>query len=254
MTDLNEIYKSVLEADRAAVVICDLEHIIVYMNPAAIKNYEKWGGKALLGKNLLDCHNEKSRIMIKKVLDWFRASKENNLVYTSYNEKENKDVYMVALRNEAEDLVAYYEKHEYRNRETMKMYDMGVTAYNKATELINSGYVKSADEEMREAQEWTQKAERLEEQYRDELTAAGDDEEKKNKIIRQIANEVGMPPRLAAMGMMSRPIVSQLHQYFSHVKMYEPDPAHTSADLWTCNLCGTENDGIFCKGCGAKRP
>ena len=26
MAELNEIYKSVLEADRAAVVICDLEH------------------------------------------------------------------------------------------------------------------------------------------------------------------------------------------------------------------------------------
>lgn len=40
------------------------------------------------------------------------------------NEKENKDVYMVALRNESGELIAYYEKHEYRNRETMKMYDM----------------------------------------------------------------------------------------------------------------------------------
>lgn len=124
MTDLNEIYKSVLEADRAAVVICDLEHIIIYMNPAAIGRYAKWGGKALLGKSLLNCHNEKSREMIGKVLEWFRASKDNNIVYTSYNEKENKDVYMVALRNETGELIAYYEKHEYRNKETMTMYNM----------------------------------------------------------------------------------------------------------------------------------
>lgn len=47
--DLNMVYKSVLEADRAAVVICDLEHIIIYMNPAAIGRYEKWGGKDFLG-------------------------------------------------------------------------------------------------------------------------------------------------------------------------------------------------------------
>ena len=53
MTDLNEIYKSVLEADRAAVVICDLEHIIIYMNPTAIRRYDRWGGAALLGKSLL---------------------------------------------------------------------------------------------------------------------------------------------------------------------------------------------------------
>ena len=109
MADLNEIYKSVLDADRAAVVICDLEHTIVYMNQAAVERYEKWGGKALLGKSLIA---------------WFSSSKNNNLVYTFYNEKENKDVYMVALRNDAGDLIGYYEKHEYRNRETMKMYDI----------------------------------------------------------------------------------------------------------------------------------
>ena len=124
MTDINEIYKSVLEADRAAVVICDLEHTIIYMNPVAIERYAKWGGKDLMGKSLLNCHNEKSREMILKVLEWFKASKDNNIVYTFFNQKENKDVYMVALRNEEGDLIGYYEKHEYRNRETMKMYDI----------------------------------------------------------------------------------------------------------------------------------
>ena len=124
MYDLSEVFKSVLEADRAAVVICDLEHNIIYMNPVAIARYEKWGGKDLLGKSLLDCHNDKSREMINKVVDWFKASKDNNMVYPSYNQKENKDVYMVALRDDSENLIAYYEKHEYRNRETMKMYEM----------------------------------------------------------------------------------------------------------------------------------
>ena len=124
MTDLNEIYKSVLEADRAAVVICDLEHTIIYMNPVAIERYAKWGGKDLMGKSLLNCHNEKSCEMIQNVVEWFKASKDNNIVYTFFNEKENKDVYMVALRNEEGNLIGYYEKHEYRNRETMKMYDI----------------------------------------------------------------------------------------------------------------------------------
>ncbi|MBQ1735157.1 MAG: PAS domain-containing protein [Lachnospiraceae bacterium] len=124
MADINEVYKSVLEADRAAVVICDLDHTIIYMNPVAAERYAKWGGKELMGKSLLNCHSEKSSQMINKVLDWFRASKDNNIVYTFYNEKENKDVYMVALRNDEGELIAYYEKHEYRNRETMKMYDI----------------------------------------------------------------------------------------------------------------------------------
>ena len=40
-----------------------------------------------------------------------------------FNEKENKDVYMVALRDDEETLIGYYEKHEYRYKETAPLYD-----------------------------------------------------------------------------------------------------------------------------------
>lgn len=120
---LNMMMKSVLEQDRASVVICDLNHTIVYMNPAAINNYAKRGGKELLGKCLLDCHNPNSIDIIKKVVAWFGESSENNMIYTFRNEKENKDVYMVALRDDNQKLIGYYEKHEYRNVETAKTYD-----------------------------------------------------------------------------------------------------------------------------------
>lgn len=115
--------RSVLEQDRAPVVICDLEHIIVYMNPAAEVNYAKSGGKELVGKSLLNCHNEKSTEIIKKVIAWFEESSDNNMIYTFRNEKQNKDVYMVALRDENKKLIGYYEKHEFRNVETAKVYD-----------------------------------------------------------------------------------------------------------------------------------
>ena len=121
--DLFPYFKSVLEQDRCAVVLCDLEHIIVYMNPAAGERYAKNGGMALVGKSLLDCHSPKANEMIKKVAAWFGESREHNLIYTFRNEKENKDVYMVALRDEAGKLIGYYEKHEYRSRETMQLYD-----------------------------------------------------------------------------------------------------------------------------------
>ena len=124
MTNPEMLYKSVLEADREAVVLCDLDHTIVYMNPAAKERYGSRGGAALVGRNLLDCHNERSRETIIRVVDWFRASPAHNLVYTFYNPKENKDVYMVALRD-GDELIGYYEKHEYRTPETMKLYDMG---------------------------------------------------------------------------------------------------------------------------------
>ncbi len=43
-------------------------------------------------------------------------------MYTYRNEQENKDVYMVALREEKGNLIGYYEKHEYRNVETGQLY------------------------------------------------------------------------------------------------------------------------------------
>ena len=124
MKDISELLRSVLEADRAPVVVCDLDHTIVYMNPVAIERYAKRGGKDLIGQSLLNCHNDKSCELINKVLDWFRESKDNNIVYTFKNKKENKDVYMVALRNAEGDLIGYYEKHEYRTLESMKLYDL----------------------------------------------------------------------------------------------------------------------------------
>ena len=120
---LEKMYKSVLEQDRAAVVLCDLEHTIVYMNPAAAAHYSKYGGASLIGKCLLDCHNPQSRESIEKVVAWFAKSPENNMIYTFHNEKQKKDIYMVALRDENGQLIGYYEKHEYRTLEQAKMYD-----------------------------------------------------------------------------------------------------------------------------------
>ena len=123
--DMLALYKAVLDADRAAVVLCDMNDIIVYMNPAACQRYSKWGGSQLLGRSLLDCHNDRSKKLIADVKAWFAKSKDNNIVYTFKNVKENKDVYMVALRDGEGSLIGYYEKHEYRNPETMKLYDIG---------------------------------------------------------------------------------------------------------------------------------
>ena len=54
--ELGAYFKSIIDQDRAAVVICSLDHKIIYMNPAAAANYHKYGGAELLGKSLLDCH------------------------------------------------------------------------------------------------------------------------------------------------------------------------------------------------------
>lgn len=117
-------FKSVLDQDRAPVVLCDLEDTIVYMNDAAVENYAKRGGIALMGQSLKNCHSPQANALIDKVVAWFAADPTHNLVYTFHNEKKNKDVYMVALRDDDGTLIGYYEKHEFRAKETMKQYDL----------------------------------------------------------------------------------------------------------------------------------
>ena len=117
---LNKLFKSILEQDSAPVVVCTLDDIIVYMNPSAKKHYHK----DLTGSNIKNCHPEKANEMINKVVSWFKENTDNNIVYTYRNDDENKDVYMIALRDNDKKLIGYYEKHEYRNRETAKLYDL----------------------------------------------------------------------------------------------------------------------------------
>lgn len=110
--DFFTYFKSVIDQDRAPIVICNLQHEIIYMNNAAKERYKKYGD--IVGKSLLDCHNQRSCEMIRRVLEWFGKDASHNIMFTFRNEKENKDVYMVALRDENGDLIGYYEKHEYR--------------------------------------------------------------------------------------------------------------------------------------------
>lgn len=123
--ELTQYFRSIIEQDECAVVICNLNHEIIYLNPAAALRYAKSGGAQLAGRSLLDCHGRQSGKMIEKVVSWFRESREHNKIYTFHNEKENKDVYMVALRDSGGTLIGYYEKHEFRNAEPRKLYDFG---------------------------------------------------------------------------------------------------------------------------------
>jgi len=117
---LNALLKSVLNQDRAPVVICDLDSVIRYMNPASIACYHR----DLTGMSVMGCHNPDSCRKIRQVLDWFARDPAHNLVYTARDDKENKDIYMVALRDAQQNLIGYYEKHEYRTRETLPFYDL----------------------------------------------------------------------------------------------------------------------------------
>jgi PAS domain S-box-containing protein len=57
-----------------AITVCDLDGIIVYMNQKSIDTFEKYGGEALIGKSLVDCHPEPSR---SKLLNLLKTGETN---------------------------------------------------------------------------------------------------------------------------------------------------------------------------------
>jgi transcriptional regulator with PAS, ATPase and Fis domain len=70
------------------VIVCDARGIIIYMNERAIINYAKDGGVDLIGKNLMDCHNERSR---EKILQIMETHVKN--VYTIEKNGKKKIIY-----------------------------------------------------------------------------------------------------------------------------------------------------------------
>ena len=120
--EMSKFFRAIVDSDEGPVVICDAKHTIVYMNPNAIKRYEKRGGAALIGTSLMNCHKTESQSAIEAVTSWFRESKENNWVFTYRNEKEQYDVFMIALRDADGEFIGYYERHKSTVTETSPPY------------------------------------------------------------------------------------------------------------------------------------
>ena len=74
-----------------AVTVCDADGIIVYMNDKAIETYKKHGN--LIGKNLYDCHNERSQEIIRHIL----ATGGSN-AYTIEKHGQHKVIYQTAWK------------------------------------------------------------------------------------------------------------------------------------------------------------
>lgn len=114
---LGDFFKGLIDANDQPVVICDLEHIIVYMNPAAAKRYEAAGGINMIGSSIFNCHNANSQERIKNNVDIMKADRTVNKVFEIHSTRHgaNNDVYTAAIRDENGDLIGYYEKFEDKN-------------------------------------------------------------------------------------------------------------------------------------------
>ena len=70
------------------VIVSDAEGKIIYMNEKALLHYEKDGGINLIGKDLLECHNESSR---RKIMEIMTSGQKN--VYTIEKKGKKKIIY-----------------------------------------------------------------------------------------------------------------------------------------------------------------
>lgn len=61
-----------------AVTVSGKDGTILYMNDRAAKSFEKSGGRSLVGSDLMACHNENSRAIIRRIMD-----EEKPNVYTT---------------------------------------------------------------------------------------------------------------------------------------------------------------------------
>jgi transcriptional regulator with PAS, ATPase and Fis domain len=51
-----------------AVTVCDARGIVLEMNDLSAKNFSKYGGRALVGKDLAGCHPGESRLKLARLL------------------------------------------------------------------------------------------------------------------------------------------------------------------------------------------
>ena len=102
----NSFYQSLLNSVKDPILFTDTNHIVQYMNKAAIEHYEE--GKNLLQSNLLKCHNEESQ---KMMVDIF-AEMQNGLEEKLITDNEKHRIFMRAVRDEEGNLLGYFERYE----------------------------------------------------------------------------------------------------------------------------------------------
>jgi len=101
------ILVAILDSLKDPVLFADTEHVTRYMNQAAIAYYEE--GEALIGRSLLDCHNERSRQMMIEILAAMQAEGLEEQLITDNAEHR---IYMRAVRDADGRVLGYYERYE----------------------------------------------------------------------------------------------------------------------------------------------
>lgn len=101
-----EFYAAILDSLRDPILVADPDHIICYMNRAAVAHYTE--GAGLLGTSLLACHNAQSQQMIRDIWKAMHDGLEEQLI----TDGEKTRIFMRAIRGPGGALLGYYERYE----------------------------------------------------------------------------------------------------------------------------------------------
>ena len=97
---------AILDSLKDPVLVADTQHVTRYMNKAAIAFYEE--GESLIGRSLLDCHNERSQQMMVEILAEMHEGLEERMI----TDDEEHRIYMRVVRDVEGRVLGYYERYE----------------------------------------------------------------------------------------------------------------------------------------------
>ena len=102
----SEYLAAILDSLKDPVLVADTEHVTRYMNKAAKAYYEE--GEDLIGRSLLDCHNERSQQMMVEILAEMHQGLEERLI----TDNEKHRIFMRVVRDREGQVLGYYERYE----------------------------------------------------------------------------------------------------------------------------------------------
>ena len=104
--DSADYYAAILDSLKDPLLVADTGHVTRYMNNAAKAYYDE--GEALLGRSLLDCHNEQSQQVMIDILAEMHEGLEERLI----TDNEKHRIYMRVVCEPEGQVIGYYERYE----------------------------------------------------------------------------------------------------------------------------------------------
>ncbi len=102
----NDFHSILLNSLKDAFVFVDTEHVIQYMNSAAVLRYKE--GESLLGRSIFSCHNSASKDMMIEIFEKMKSGLEEEII----TDNEKHRICMRAVRDHNGNLLGYYERFE----------------------------------------------------------------------------------------------------------------------------------------------